>query len=107
MPELKTSYYVLTGPATVLIYTEQEMAQALSISVSELHHAIERGFLSYHAHPQATGEGYWFNESSYTGNISRYQCLVSGGHFWRWDHFYDKQLAKSVYVCPCGAEKFD
>lgn len=108
MPSYKTSNYVLTGPATVLIYTEDEMAAALHMSVSELRNALNGGHhFCYHAHPKATGEGYWFNQSSYDKNIEVYNCLISGGHFWRWDRYYDQRSKKSVYICPCGGEKFD
>lgn len=107
MPVERTVDYFFGGSQQVLIYTEVEMAAALRVSVDELHRAIKAGYLSYHAHP-APSEGYLFNQGSYDSNIARYNCLAAGGHFWRWDRYYDQSQGKSVWGCPfCMAQKYE
>lgn len=71
MPEWVTQHYRLSGSCSQYIWSEQEMAEALEISVEELVTAIGRGEYGYHAHPLATKGGYEFNDIAYNSNLKR------------------------------------
>jgi len=81
MPKERTRHYKLVGLATVLVYSQAEMAEALKLTETRLIGELGRGIgLSYHAHPDATGNGYEFNEESYQDNIKVWDCYTDGGH---------------------------
>ncbi len=75
MPEMKRRNYQLTGPATVIIYSQAEMAAALGLTETRLVGALGEGIgLCYHAAPEATGGGYEFNELAYLKNLIIWAC---------------------------------
>lgn len=79
MSETVTQFYQLTGYSTQEIYSEEEMAKALDMTVEEMYHHLdpseygmpdgERIPLAYHAHPAATGDEFSFNQGAYERNI--------------------------------------
>ncbi len=71
MPKYITRNYRLFGLATVKIYSQDEMAAGLDITVLQLIAKIEQGDLCYHAHPLATGGEYEFNQIAYDDNLKR------------------------------------
>ncbi len=108
MPEMKFRDYALAGPATVKIYSQVEMAQALGLTETRLVGALEEGGngLCYHAHPMATGVGYEFNEWAYQDNIKVWTCYRNGGHDMRPDPDYN-YLPEGVSKCAtCGHKVF-
>lgn len=107
MPEMKYRDYVLTGPATVLIYSQAEMATALGLTETRLIGALGQGVgLSYHAHPRATGGGYEFNEISYQSNVKVWSCYRDGGHVFRPDEKYDYLPAGAETCRDCGYTRY-
>jgi len=73
MPDKVTQKYHFGGWQEVLIYSEQEMADALGISRNELRRAIADGLLSYHAHPKSNAlREYQFNQISYDNNLRKW-----------------------------------
>lgn len=101
MPEMKTSFYELFGPATVKIYSQAEMAAALDLTETRLIGALGQGVgLCYHAHPDATGEGYWFNKKAYQANIKVWACYRGGGHQMKPDKKYN-YLPRGAETCRC------
>ena len=107
MPKVIKQNYALTGPARVLIYSEQEMAVALGMSVAELHKAIKECRFCYHGRPETTGAGYDFNQGAYERNVAWRACETSGGHKYALDGHYDERLGKRKWICRCGREKYD
>ena len=113
MPEERTQYYQLTGWATITAYSEEEMAQALSMTIEELRKTLQgkhnQAGLSYHAHPNSNPERqYIFNERSYAENIAKWQCVQAGGHWFEFDHYYDERQRKACYKCThCPATRYD
>lgn len=108
MPEAITQDYFFGGWKTVLIYSEQEMAGALSISVKDLRKAIKRGELCYHAHPSSNAvREYQFNQSAFDNNVRWWNCMKHGGHHFQHNRFYDREQGKAVLKCSCGKEKYD
>ena len=110
MPEIITQKYFFGGWKSVVIYSEQEMADALGLTHAGLHTAIEAGKLCYHAHPSSNAlREYQFNQGAYNDNLDRWSCLRKyGAHQFEFDHYYDKRLGKAVYKCRfCPAERFD
>jgi len=99
--------YYLGGPTLTAVYTEVDMAAALGITESELVTALNSGIgLSYHAHPSATGEGYWFKEESYQNNQKVWTCHTSGGHQFDPDPKYS-YLPNGAKTCAkCGHIEF-
>lgn len=82
MPQSKTQFYYFGGLATQDIYSEQEMADALEMSVKELRSRLDSKeygprpdddvvVFTFHAHPFATGSTFEFNRDSYAGNLWR------------------------------------
>jgi len=112
MPEIVTQHYAFSGWHTQLIWSEQEMADALGLTRAELRRALYDGRLVYHAHPTSNAlYEYQFHEQAYVENLARWLCLQTGGHRWRWDHYYtlpDEAQQKSCWRCAtCPAEKYD
>lgn len=109
MPHVITQFYRLTGYESVLIYSEQEMADALGVSRSHLRSAISKGYLLYHAHPNSNAlKEYQFTAKTYEENQQRFACIQGGGHFFEFDHYYDELLKKACYRCRnCPAERYD
>lgn len=85
MPKSVTQFYQMSGMVTQDIYSEQEMADALEMSVKELRSRLDHteygprpnddlpGF-SFHAHPYANGGRngeFQFNQGAYVGNLWR------------------------------------
>lgn len=101
-------FYQMSGWVNVLIVTEDEMAEAMGISVPELHEAIHNNGIPYHAYPLATGGKYQFLPEQLESNVARWKCIQNGGHEWELDHFYDEWGGKAVYECVnCPANKYD
>lgn len=81
MPKEMTLHYAMSGFVTQDIYSEEEMAAALEISVQELRATLdpteygprkERLGYSFHIHPRANGgvnSEFLFNRTSYTHNL--------------------------------------
>ena len=109
MPELITQNYYFGGWTEVLVYSEQDMADALGITVKELLDALKNGKLSCHAFPQSNAlRQYQFNQSSFDDNILCWNCLKNGGHHFEFDHWYDHRINKATYKCTdCPREKYD
>ncbi len=84
MPEIVTQHYALTGWAAVTLYSEQEMADALGLTRSELRAQIERGIgLAFHGNPRNThNRQYTFLPDIYEQNIRVWECVQSGGHYY-------------------------
>lgn len=105
MPEQITQYYKLTGWETVVIYSEQEMADVLDLTCAQLRHELARGTLSYHAHPSATeNQEYQFLLSTYQSNLREWECIQAGGHFYNWKHYAH---VRKLVCTECGKEKYD
>ena len=109
MRQIITQQYRLTGWSSVLIYSEQEMADALNLSCDELRQAIRKGLLGYHAHPLSNAmREYQFTKGAFDQNIAMWQCIKNGGHHFEFDHYYDERQGKAMYRCQnCPAEKWD
>ena len=107
MPEMKYRDYALAGPAVVKIYSQAEMVAALNLTETRLIGALGQGIgLCYHAHPDATGGGYEFNETAYRVNIKVWTCYRDGGHQMRPDEKYD-YLPRGAGTCQrCGHTNF-
>lgn len=103
MPRMVYRNYELTGPAVVKIYSQSEMAQALGLTETRLIGALGQGIgLCYHAHPDATGGEYEFNEEAYDKNVRVWTCYRGGGHDYRPDPEYD-YLPNGASTCAkCG-----
>lgn len=86
MPTETTINYAFGGPATLDIYSEQEMADAIGMTVADLRATLDEDFYgpmpepdrliySYHGHPLANGgrtEGtFLFNRECYQDNLVR------------------------------------
>jgi hypothetical protein len=118
MPEKITQNYVFGGWATQLIWSEQEMADALGISVRELrarldwteygdgNHYEDIG-LSFHAHPFSNApRQFQFHEQSYLENIKVWSCVEERGHFFEDNPKYD-YLPKGAVTCTnCGYTRY-
>jgi hypothetical protein len=84
MPREETHFYVFGGWATQDYYSEEEMAEALDMTVEALRAALDpseygprhepehRGYC-FHAHPFATGGKFLFTRGSYRHNLRVYQ----------------------------------
>jgi len=109
MPQKITQNYELSGWRTVLIFSEQEMADVLRLSRAELRQAITAGHLCYHAHPSSNAlREYQFTPDAYDRNVKMWSCIQRGGHHFEFHHYYDERLEKAVYRCrQCPAEKYD
>ncbi len=107
MPEVKYRNYRLAGPARVKIYSQHEMATALNLTETRLIGALGQGIgLCYHAHPDATGEGYWFNKTAYQANIKVWICYRDGGHQMKSNAKYN-YLPRGADTCQrCGHTNF-
>lgn len=105
MPEIKYRNYVLTGP--VAVKSQAEMASALGLTETRLIGALGQGIgLCWHAHPDATGGGYEFNEGAYQENIKVWACYRAGGHQMSPNEKYD-YLPRGAETCQrCGHTKF-
>ena len=100
-------FYKLTGWATVEVYTENQMAEALGISVKQLCKELQAGYgLCYHAHPAATNNGYLFTESAYQANLSVFACKQSGGHDYQAEFYYDYLPNGALKCAKCKHIKF-
>ena len=87
MPTEMTIDYIFTGNVTQDIYTEEEMADALDMTVDDLRRALDEDLygpcsllkdrppLSFHAHPRVTGQGFLFNRAAYQNNLRRYNIV--------------------------------
>lgn len=75
MPIEVKNQYTYSGPVSVRIYTEHELATVLELTVDELRSALERGEYQYHLHPAAEGSGtpgkYQFTERDYRANVEK------------------------------------
>ena len=109
MPNIISQFYKFTGWTNVEIYSQQEMADVLNLSLTELYHALEHGHLAYHAHPLSNNlNEYQFTPKIYQENQQRWACIQSGGHHFEFDHYYDNHLKKAVYKCQtCPADRYD
>lgn len=109
MPQKVTQKYELTGWATVTIYTEREMADALGITTTKLRELLPQGKFTYSAHPLAThNKEYEFTQACYDENVQRWACLRSGGHHFVFDKYLDDTRRKAKYKCQtCPATKYD
>lgn len=101
MPKLITRCYEFSGLSTVLLYSEQEMAEALQLTRPELRAAIARGEVRYHSHPSANVQGeYQFTAECYADNLLMQTCRRAGGHVWLW------MRAGRAVCANCPAEKY-
>lgn len=110
MPHKATQNYQLTGWASVTLYSEQEMADALKISREKLREAIQSGKygISYHGNPLNTfNREYTFLPSIYFDNIKRWECVQHGGHHLEFAGYLDDQTKKAKWKCRCGYNKYD
>lgn len=112
MPERIVQQYHFGGWAEVLIYSEQEMADALGIGRKQLRDALEgraRLGLRYHAHPSSGAlNEYQFTQEVYDYNKQVFTCAITAGHKFDLDHFYDELKSLAVYKCRnCPAERID
>ena len=101
MPQLVTQRYELSGWCTVLLYSEQAMAEALALTRPELRAAIARGDVCYHSHPSANVlREYQFSAECYADNLAMQTCRMAGGHEWLW-------VRAGRRVCArCPAERY-
>lgn len=110
MPREEIRDYLFTGPSRVVLYSEQEMAGEMAMTVEELRTALggSRNRFSFHFFDKEIGE-YIFNQSSFEDNILKRSCIMDhGDHDFQFDHYYDKRLKKACYKCSrCPAEKWD
>ncbi len=105
MPEQITVCYELTGQETVVIYSEQEMADVLDLTCAQLRRELAIGSLSYHAHPSATeNKEYQFLQSTCLDNFNWWECIQAGGHFYGWKHYAH---VRKLICTECGKEKYD
>ncbi len=109
MPHKITQHYKLTGWETVVIYSEQEMADALNLTCAQLRNEIEHGNLGYHAHPSSNAlREYQFLTSTYLENQLWWGCLQAGGHSYKFSQYYDLPKKLGIHICrDCGREKYD
>ncbi len=109
MPEEVMRDYKLCGICKVKIYSETEMAEALSLIPTQLRHQLSCGNLMYHSHPFATdNREYEFSVSSYSTNLVLWGCLCGGGHYYQFGSYLDDTRLKAVYICSnCGHRKYD
>lgn len=118
MPEQVTQKYHFGGWQTVTLWSEEEMAKALGISVTELrarldpHEYGKPGLyepvgLSFHEHPFANAQRkFYFRQESFLENIKRWSCVKEGGHFFEPDLKYS-YLPKGAETCSnCGYTRY-
>ena len=97
--------YKLTGRKTGLIYSEQEMADALGLTQAQLRHELVSGNLSYHAHPSAIeNREYQFLSDTYESNLKEWECIQSGGHYYSWSWYAEY---RKLICTDCGKERYD
>jgi hypothetical protein len=113
MPQKVTQNYRLTGWATVTLYSESEMAEALGLTREEFRRAMEDGTsgragIAYHGNPLNTyNREYTFLEKIYFENIKKWECFTHGGHHLEFAGYYDKHASLCKWTCRCGYTKFD
>lgn len=105
MPIKKIWNYQWVGPAEVELYTEDEMAEAMSVTTEELLSLLSQGghYLTCHAHPLSNKERkYYFTQPSFENNISVWSC--PGHEFVVEKEYLGLKHSRCKY---CPADKYD